>query len=113
MDKPVLSGVGAMSAALGSMLCCTGPLVAASLGMSGAALAVLVPYRPLFVVLSVGLLWYAFTALDRKVEAGTEGACDVDSGPAARRARLLVWAMAALSAIMLSSPLWDDLVFRP
>lgn len=113
MEKPVLSGVGAISAAFGSMLCCTGPLVAASLGMSGAALAAIVPYRPLFVVLSIGLLWYAFIELDRKAEAGAEEGCNVDSRPVARRMRLLVWAMAALSAVMLSSPLWDDFVFRP
>ncbi|MFQ5529061.1 MAG: mercuric transporter MerT family protein [Gemmatimonadota bacterium] len=109
----MLSGVGAATAALGSMLCCTGPLVAASLGLSGAALAAFVPYRPLFVVLSVGLLWYAFTALDRRIDPAGEGACTVASARAARRMRLLVWILAALSAVMLSSPLWDDFVFRP
>lgn len=113
MEKPVVSGVGAVSAALGSMLCCTGPLVAASLGMSGAALAVFVPYRPLFVFLSAGLLWYAFTELDRKAESSNGAACAVSSGSRTRRMRTIVWAMAIISAIMLTSPLWDDFVFRP
>ncbi|MEE8486954.1 MAG: mercuric transporter MerT family protein [Gemmatimonadota bacterium] len=113
MEKPVVSGVGAVSAALGSMLCCTGPLVAASLGMSGAALAVFVPYRPLFVFLSAGLLWYAFRELDRTAESTGGGACNVASGPRGRRVRAIVWTMAVISTIMLTSPLWDDFVFRP
>jgi len=113
MEKPVVSGVGAVSAALGSMLCCTGPLVAASLGMSGAALTALVPYRPLWVFASVGLLWYAFTALDKQTASADGAACSVSSGPRTRRMRAMVWTMAIISAIMLSSPLWDDFVFRP
>lgn len=112
MEKPVVSGVGAVSAALGSMLCCTGPLVAASLGMSGAALPVFVPYRPLFVFLSAGLLWYAFTELDRTAESAGS-VCDVASGPRGRRMRAIVRTMAVISTIMLTSPLWDDFVFRP
>lgn len=113
MEKPVVSGVGAVSAALGSMICCTGPLVAASLGMSGAALAAFVPYRPLFVLLSAGLLWYAFSSLDRTTESTDGAACSVASGPRVRRMRAIVWTMAIISAVMLTSPLWDDFVFRP
>jgi mercuric ion transport protein len=113
MERPVVSGVGAVSAALGSMLCCTGPLVAASLGMSGAALTALVPYRPLWVFASVGLLWYAFTALDKQTVAADGVACAVSSGPRTRRMRTIVWIMAIISTIMLASPLWDDFVFRP
>jgi len=112
MEKPVVSGMGAVSAALGSMLCCTGPLVAASLGMSGAALAAFVPYRPLFVILSAGLLWYAFTELDRSTESADGVACNVASGSRIRRMRIMIWTMAVISAIMLTSPLWDDFVFR-
>ncbi len=113
MEKPVVSGVGAVSAALGSMLCCTGPLVAASLGMSGAALTALVPYRPLWVFLSGGLLWYAFTALDKETESADGVACAVSSGPRIRRMRVIVWTMGIISAVMLTSPFWDDFVFRP
>jgi len=113
MEKPVLSGVGAVSAALGSMLCCTGPLVAASMGLSGAALAAFVPYRPLFVLLSAGLLWVAFTMLDRPAERIDGAACEVASGSRTRRMRATVWTMAIISAVMLTSPLWDDFVFRP
>jgi hypothetical protein len=112
MDKPILSGVGAVVAAAGSMLCCTGPLVAAAAGLSGAGLAAFLPYRPVFVLASIGLLWYAFREIDRGGEA--KAAPDVDGCDvrARRRTRVVVLGFAVASAILLSAPLWDDLIFR-
>ena len=89
------------------MLCCTGPLVAASVGLSGAGLAVLLPYRPLFVLLSVGGLWVAWDRLER-AGAGSEGDCAIED---LRRRRRLLMIVTILSALLLASPLWDDLVF--
>ena len=106
MKTPLAMATGAVGAAFGSMLCCTGPLVAASMGLSGAVLATFLPYRPLFVLLAVALLYAAFRRLD--VESCAESACS----PTSRGVRRLVWLLSALSVALLTSPLWDDLFFR-
>jgi len=53
---------GAVAAALAASACCIGPLVLALLGIGGAGfLVALEPYRPIFTVVTVGLLgtgWY-------------------------------------------------------
>lgn len=103
--------VGGVAAAFGSLMCCTGPLVLASIGLSGAALAGFLPYRPAFVVVSVALLWAAWHMVDRE-EAR---ACDPEArcaSPRFRRVvRSLLWVAAGLSLVFLSSPLWSRFVF--
>ena len=46
--KATLPGVGGVFAAAGSARCCAGPVVAVSLGVSGAGLSAFEPYRPYF-----------------------------------------------------------------
>lgn len=104
--------VGGVGAAFGSLLCCTGPLILASAGMSGAALSGFLPYRPFFVVAAIGLLWLAFHQVE-SAEAQAceaEGACPPNSSP--RRVRKLLWVATAISLLFLSSPLWAGLVFK-
>ncbi|HLG06042.1 MAG TPA: mercuric transporter MerT family protein [Gemmatimonadales bacterium] len=49
MGKAVMAAIGAVAAAVGSALCCAGPLAAIALGMSGAGLAATFePLRPYF-----------------------------------------------------------------
>lgn len=115
MARPVTTAVGGAGAAIGSMLCCTGPLVATSLGLSGATLAVFLPYRPLFVLAAVGLIYVAFRQLDRSASPAEplDSSATGCSPRARRRTVALVWALAGFSIVMLTSPLWDDFVFRP
>ena len=117
MNRTILSGFGGLTAAFGSMICCTGPLVLASLGLSGAALSAWRPWRPLFVVVSLGLLILAFQLIGNAEAAD----CDVGNGndecaPCAdpariRRTRLWLYALAALSFLLLISPRWAPLIF--
>ena len=117
MNRTILSGFGGLTAAFGSMICCTGPLVFASLGLSGAALSAWRPWRPLFVVVSLGLLILAFQLIGNAEAAD----CDVGNGndecaPCAdpariRRTRLWLYALAALSFLLLISPRWAPLIF--
>ena len=119
MNRTILSGFGGLTAAFGSMICCTGPLVLASLGLSGAALSAWRPWRPLFVVVSLGLLILAFQMVG---DAGT-AECEIGDGddgcaPCAdpariRRTRIWLYALAALSFLLLISPRWAPFVFRP
>ncbi len=121
MNRTILSGFGGLTAAFGSMLCCTGPLVLASLGLSGAALSAWRPWRPLFVVVSLGLLILAFQLVGNAEAAACEvgeGDGDDECAPCAdparvRRTRRWLIALAVLSFLLLISPRWAPFVFRP
>lgn len=104
--------IGGIGAAFGSLLCCTGPLVLASAGMSGAALSGFLPYRPFFVVTSVGLLWLAFHLVEREDASACEPGATCASSVTRRRVRTLLWIATAISAVFLSSPLWTRFVFK-
>lgn len=117
MKGTLLSGLGGLTAAFGSAVCCSGPFVLASLGLSGAALSAWRPYRPIFVVLAVGLLWLSFQlqAGGDEESCGDEHAgdsCDRCTDPARRRrSRAWLIAIAVLSFLLLISPRWVELVF--
>lgn len=113
---------GGLAAAFGSAVCCSGPLVLASLGLSGAALSAWRPYRPIFVVVAVGLLWWAFRmqagSHSESCEAGVEegersagAACSCADPARIRRTRAALIVLAALSFLLLISPRWVPLVF--
>ena len=44
--KAIMPGVGGVAAAAGSAVCCAGPVIAVSLGVSGAGLSAFEPWRP-------------------------------------------------------------------
>lgn len=112
MKGALASMAGGIGAAFGSLLCCTGPLVLASAGLSGAALAGFLPYRPFFVVASIGLLWLAFQLVDREEAKACEPDSPCASPVTRRRVRSLLWISVAISLVFLSSPLWARFVFK-
>ena len=112
MKGALASMAGGIGAAFGSLLCCTGPLVLASAGLSGAALAGYLPYRPFFVVASIGLLWLAFQLVEREEAKACEPESACASPVTRRRVRGLLWISAAISLVFLSSPLWARFVFK-
>ncbi len=122
MKGILVSGFGGLAAAFGSAVCCSGPVVLASLGLSGAALSAWRPYRPIFVVVAVGLLWLAFRmqagSHAASCEASGEGeeetpgaACSCADPARIRRTRAALIVLAALSFLLLISPRWVPLVF--
>ena len=112
MKEALATMFGGIGAAFGSLLCCTGPLVLASAGMSGAALAGFLPYRPFFVVSAVGLLWLALQLVDREEAKACEPGAKCASPATRRRVRRLLWVSMAISLVFLSSPLWARFVFQ-
>ena len=99
-------------AATGASLCCVAPLVLVTLGMGGAWLATLTrfePARPVFVVLTLGLLALAWRKLYRSA-----GACEAGRPCAAvavqRRQRLVFWLVAGLLLLLLAFP-WYAVLF--
>ena len=97
-------GGGALLAALAASACCLGPVVLATVGLSGVGLAVaLRPWRPLLLALTALLigagLWTTFRA-----RRGDAACCAV---PATRRAgRWIMIAVAALTLALATYPWW-------
>ncbi|MFQ6105242.1 MAG: mercuric transporter MerT family protein [Candidatus Glassbacteria bacterium] len=100
--------IGAMSAAVFASLCCLGPLVLLVLGISGAwigNLTALEPYRPIFMVVTLGFLGVAFYKV---YETPKEKACEPGSycaSPhAGKRNKVILWIATILIAGLLSIP---------
>ncbi|MCR6496511.1 mercuric ion transporter MerT [Thermomonas sp. S9] len=96
---------GGLAAILAST-CCLGPLVLITLGVSGAwigNLAVLEPYRPLFIGIALLAMLFAYRRIFRPVQACAPGAaCAV---PQVRSTyRRIFWIVAALVVIALGFP---------
>ncbi len=111
MDRARVSALGAVGAAIGSALCCAGPLVAVALGLSGAGIAALFePLRPYFLGAAALLLGWGFvTAYRPEREACRPGA--TCASPAARR-RLKRWLWTATGVVLLLAtfPWWSRFV---
>tara|TARA_R110001599_G_scaffold91955_1_gene241207 strand:+ start:332 stop:679 length:348 start_codon:yes stop_codon:yes gene_type:complete len=110
-NKTNWSILGGVAAAIGASLCCAGPLILLSIGISGAwisNLTALEPYRPIFIFVVIALFglagWQLFKPLSY-CEPGT--ACAV-SATNKRRKILFVFAL-IISIGFVSSPYWIPL----
>src|SRR5258708_2424536 len=75
------TSVGSILAAFLASACCVGPLLLALLGLGGGALLVkLEPYRPLFVVLTLGVLASGFYVTYRKPKAAPTTTAALSTG---------------------------------
>jgi mercuric ion transport protein len=112
-SKAALAASAGIAGAVGSALCCAGPLVAVALGVSGAGLATTFePWRPWFVggtVLSLGVGFLTVRREDAK-------ACVPDtlcaSPRARRRMKSSLWIATAVAAVLLSFEWWSPLVIK-
>lgn len=97
-STPTRSMAGALASALLASLCCAGPLVAAGLGLGGAAglFSRLEPLRPLFVLLALGLLLRAFVRAYRRAPTGVGASAPVHAP------RRVLWGGAAVCAGLLA-----------
>lgn len=108
--KAALPGVGGVFAAPGSALCCAGPIVAVSLGVSGAGLSAFEPYRPYFLGATAAFLVLGFWLLDREEKT----AC-VPGKPCAypairRRMNVMLWIATAVAVVFATFPSWQTLI---
>lgn len=96
---------GGLAAILAST-CCLGPLVLVMLGFSGAwigNLAVLEPYRPIFIGVALVAMFFAYRRIFRPVQACKPG--EVCAVPQVTRAyKIIFWMVAALVVIALVFP---------
>lgn len=103
-NKGVLA-VGGLAAVLASA-CCLGPLILVSIGLSGAwigQLTKLEPFRPLFLLVSVIALAFAYRRIWRSADECRPG--EVCAMPRTRRAyKILFWVVTALVLVAFGFP---------
>jgi len=111
MDKTRLTAFGAIGTAVGSALCCAGPLVAVALGVSGAGLAsTFEPLRPYFLGATAALLGWGFYLLDREERNACEPGKVCASPVMRRRMRITLRIATALAIVFGSFPWWSRFV---
>ena len=97
---------GALIAGIGASICCIGPLVLATLGLGGAAIAVsFEPYRPWFILVTAVLLGAGFFQAYRRLPAGAcgpDGACEMSARR--RRMRSALWIVSLIVLAALTFP---------
>jgi len=109
--KAAVPGVGGVLAATGSALCCAGPVVAVSLGVSGAGLSAFEPFRPYFLGATAVFLVAGFWMLDREEKAACEPGKPCADPTVRRRMKVTLWAATILAVALATFPTWQTLVF--
>lgn len=111
MGKAVLAALGAVSAAVGSAVCCAGPLVAVALGVSGAGLATTFdPLRPYFVGGTVLALALGFVAVHREERKACEPGKPCASPAVRRRMKRWLWIATGIAIVFVTFPWWSRFV---
>ncbi|MEX0692450.1 MAG: mercuric transporter MerT family protein [Gemmatimonadales bacterium] len=106
-ERPVAAAGGAVAAAVASALCCTGPLVAVAIGVSGAGLAVFQPFRPYLLGVTFAMLGVAHFLIRREERRACEPGTPC-ADPATRgRTRRIVWIATVLALLFAASPHWS------
>ncbi|WP_461480650.1 mercuric transporter MerT family protein [Porticoccus sp.] len=108
-NLPIIGGV---MAAIGASLCCVGPFVLLSLGISGAwisSLTLLEPYRPIFIAVVLLLFGWAGWQVYRSVEACAPGtACAIPQ--MRKRRQVIFWIALIIALILVTSSYWIPLL---
>lgn len=111
ISKTALAAGAGVAAAIGSALCCAGPLVAVALGLSGAGLAATFePLRPYFVGGTFLALGFGFVALSREEKRACEPGTLCASPVARHRMKWALWIATIISIPLLTFPWWSKLV---
>jgi mercuric ion transport protein len=111
MRKPTLAVLGGVTAAVGSALCCAGPLVAVALGLSGAGLAATFePLRPYFLAGTAVLLGSGFYLLHREEKNACEPGKACADPRVRRRMRVTLLVATVLALVFGAFPWWSKFV---
>lgn len=100
-DQTSWGVAAALGAALAASACCTIPLLLVALGLGGAwigTLTALEPFRPLFIALALGALFYAGYR-EWRMSRGPDCDCEVSLSDNVRRGLLVVGTIAVMGLI--------------
>lgn len=111
-SKEALTLAGALVAGFAASACCLGPLVLATIGVSGAASALaLAPYRPYLLVLTAAFLGLAFYLTYRR-PAGACGPGNACEMPKANRVgTMLLWLVTLVVVLAATFPYYSRHLF--
>lgn len=110
-SKTVVAAAGGIVAAIGSALCCAGPLVAVALGLSGAGLAATFePLRPYFVAGTVATLGWGYVVLHREERKACEPGTLCASPVARRRMKQALWVATGVAIPLVTFSWWSKFV---
>ena len=108
--KAAVPGAGGVMAAAGSALCCAGPVVAVSLGVSGAGLSAFEPFRPYFLGATAVFLVAGFLMLDREERAACEPGKACADPAVRRRMKITLWVATILAVALATFPTWQTFI---
>ncbi len=109
--KTLLAAGGGLAAAIGSALCCAGPLVAVLLGLSGAGLAAAFePLRPYFVGATALFLMLGFVGVRREDHKACQPGELCASPVARRRMKRWLWIATGIAVPLVTFPWWSKLI---
>lgn len=111
LGKILFSGIGGLTASFVSMLCCTGPLLMASIGLSGAGLSVFLPYRPIFLIITAVFLYLAYYLMDKEEQCFCEPDQPCADLRTRQRTKRVLWVMTGIALVFATSPRWAGWVF--
>ncbi|MBA3893692.1 MAG: mercury transporter [Gemmatimonadales bacterium] len=111
IGKTLLAAGAGVAAAVGSALCCAGPLVAVFLGLSGAGLAAAFePLRPYFVAATTLFLLLGFVAVRREERKACQPGQLCASPTIRRRMNRLLWIATAMAVLLVTFPWWSGFI---
>jgi mercuric ion transport protein len=105
--------IAGVLSAIGASICCVGPLLLLSLGISGAwigSLAALEPYRPIFIGLTLLFLGFAFYRLYLVRPACSSGS-SCGNSRTLKRQRLGFWIVTVLVLGLIAVPWFAPLFY--
>lgn len=106
--KTLLSAIGGVAAAFASALCCAGPLIAVTLGISGAGLAsTFEPLRPYFLGGTGVLLGLGFFLLHQEDRKACEPGTPCAGSNVRRRMKRALWAATGFAVLFATYPTWS------
>ena len=112
--RGIAASIAAMGAAFLASLCCIGPVLFVTLGVGAGLASRFEPLRPVFSILTVGLVAVGFYIVYGRHAADKAGlSCDVDGACIAPRSRTrdrsLLWIATLVALLLLTFPQWSRL----
>lgn len=111
LGKTTVTAAGGVAAAFASALCCAGPILAVTAGVSGAGLAsTFEPLRPYFLAATAAMIGFGFFLLHREEKRACEsGKVCADPG-VRRRMKIMLWIATGVAVLFATFPRWQTLV---
>ena len=112
-SSPVSPLIASVLAAIGATACCFGPLLLVTLGLGGAwvsSLRALEPYQPVFALLTLAFIGFAFYRLYIQPRQCAPGeACAIPG--VLKRQRIIFWLVVVVVAAMFAFPLYAPIFY--